>query len=167
MAFFLRRECFRFGRSACLNDFDSEKLRLCDSVICRLCVNVLIALSKLCIIALCQVSPWIWLLKSVRDSRYAHEHALLFIFTAFYKWGSQSVYVFVSAAWLRQRFCHRSVIHHGKRIYLVWFQKTLSLVSNRANTKPILMAVQTLGTTGTGGQTHLTLARLDTKVSVF
>ena len=53
------------------------------------------------------------------------------------------------------------------RKYLVWFQKTLRSVSNRANVKPVLMAVQTLGTTGTGGHTHLILARLDTKVSVF
>ena len=53
------------------------------------------------------------------------------------------------------------------RIYLVWFQKTLRFVSNRANIKPVLMAVQTLGTIGTGGQTHLILARLDKKVSVF
>ena len=29
------------------------------------------------------------------------------------------------------------------------------------------MAVQTLGITGTGSQTHLILARLDTEVSVF
>ena len=55
----------------------------------------------------------------------------------------------------------------GHRIYLVWFQKTLRVVSNRADIKPVLMAVQTLGTTGTDGQTHLILARLDTKVSVF
>ena len=40
-------------------------------------------------------------------------------------------------------------------------------VSNRAGIKPVVMAVQTLGTTGTGSQTHLILARLDTKVSVF
>ena len=53
------------------------------------------------------------------------------------------------------------------RIYLVWFQKTLILVSNRANSKPTLMAVQALGTTGTDGQTHSILTRLDTKVSVF
>ena len=52
-------------------------------------------------------------------------------------------------------------------IYLVWFQKALSFLSNRADIKSVLMAVQTLGTTGTGGQTHLILARLDTKVSVF
>ena len=53
------------------------------------------------------------------------------------------------------------------RIYLGWFQKTLTSVSSRANIKPVLMAVQTLGITGIGGQTHLILARLDTKVSVF
>ena len=53
------------------------------------------------------------------------------------------------------------------RIYLVWFQNTLSFVPNRDDIKPILMAVQTLGTTGSGGQTHLILARLDTKASVF
>ena len=53
------------------------------------------------------------------------------------------------------------------RIYLVWFQKTLTFVSNRANIKPVFVAVQTLGTTGTGGQVHLMLARLDTKGSVF
>ena len=55
----------------------------------------------------------------------------------------------------------------SERIYLGRFQKTLSFVSNRADIKPVLMAVQTSGTTGTGGQTHLILARLDTKVSVF
>ena len=45
--------------------------------------------------------------------------------------------------------------------------KDTEFVSNRAHIKPVLMVVQTLGTTGTGGQTHLILARLDTKVSVF
>ena len=58
------------------------------------------------------------------------------------------------------------VQHHGQ-IYLFWFPKTLSFVSNSADIKSVLMAVQTLGTTGTGGQTHLILARLDTEVSVF
>ena len=54
-----------------------------------------------------------------------------------------------------------------KRTYLIWFQKTLTFVSKHASVKPVLMALQTLGTTGTGSQTHLILARLDTKVSVF
>ena len=54
----------------------------------------------------------------------------------------------------------------SNRIYLVSFQKTLRFVPNRANIKPVLMAVQTLGTTGTGGQTHLIPTRLDTRVSV-
>ena len=53
------------------------------------------------------------------------------------------------------------------RTYLIWFQKTLILVSNRASIKPVVMAAQTLGTTGTESQTHLILARLDTEVSVF
>ena len=44
---------------------------------------------------------------------------------------------------------------------------TLRFVSNRAYIKSVLMAVQTFRTTGTGGQTDLILARLDTKVSVF
>ena len=52
-------------------------------------------------------------------------------------------------------------------MYLLWFQKTLSFVSNRGDIKPVLMAIQTLGSTGTGGQTHLILTRLDTNVSVF
>ena len=34
VAFFLKGECFCFEGSACLNDFDSEKLRLCGSGIC-------------------------------------------------------------------------------------------------------------------------------------
>ena len=55
----------------------------------------------------------------------------------------------------------------GQRIYLFCFQKTLTFVSSRANIKPVLMAVQTLGTTGTGGQTHLILALLGANVSVF
>ena len=53
------------------------------------------------------------------------------------------------------------------RTYLVWFQKTLIFVSRSAGIKPVFMAVQTLGSTGTGSQTHLILALLDTKVSVF
>ena len=50
VVFFLKGECFCFEGSACLNDFDSEKLRLCgsgnlwelklcDSVNYRLCVT--------------------------------------------------------------------------------------------------------------------------------
>ena len=53
------------------------------------------------------------------------------------------------------------------RTYLRWFQKTLTFVSSSAGLKPVLMAVKTLGTTGTVSQTHLILAQLDTKVSVF
>ena len=53
------------------------------------------------------------------------------------------------------------------RIYLGRFQKTLTSVSNRACIKPVVMAVQSSGTAGTGIQAHLILARFDTKVSVF
>ena len=34
VVFFLKGECFCFEGSACSNDFDSEKLRLCGSGIC-------------------------------------------------------------------------------------------------------------------------------------
>ena len=54
-----------------------------------------------------------------------------------------------------------------KRMYFVGFQKTLTLYETATVSNPVLMAVQTLGTTGTGGQAHLILARLDTNVSVF
>ena len=53
------------------------------------------------------------------------------------------------------------------RTYLRWFQKTLTFASNRASIKPVLLAGHTLGTTGTGSQTHLILAGFDTTVSVF
>ena len=46
-------------------------------------------------------------------------------------------------------------------------EKPLTFVSNCASVKPVLMARQTLGTTGTGSQTHLTPGRFDTEVSVF
>ena len=47
------------------------------------------------------------------------------------------------------------------------FQKTLPFVSHRASVKPVLMAVPTLMTTGTGSHTRLIPARFDTDVSVF
>ena len=53
------------------------------------------------------------------------------------------------------------------RMYLIRFQMTLNFVSDQASLKPVLTAVQTLGTTGTGSQTHLILASFDTKLSVF
>ena len=43
----------------------------------------------------------------------------------------------------------------------------MTFASNRSSTKPVLMAVQTLGTSGTGGRTHLILAWFDTNVSVM
>ena len=46
-------------------------------------------------------------------------------------------------------------------------QKALIFVSNRASIKQVLIAVQTVGTIGIGTQTHLILAGLDTRVSVF
>ena len=53
------------------------------------------------------------------------------------------------------------------RVYLRRFQKTLRFVSNHASIKPALMAVQTLGTTGTGSHTNLILTRFDTKPVSF
>lgn len=47
------------------------------------------------------------------------------------------------------------------RMYLLLFQETLTVVSNRAGIKPILVAIQTLRTTGNGSKAPLILVRFD------
>ena len=54
----------------------------------------------------------------------------------------------------------------SQRVCLRRFQKTLGFVSNHASIKPVLMAVRTLGTTGSESQTNLILTPFDTNVSI-
>ena len=54
--------------------------------------------------------------------------------------------------------CALTCLHHAV---------SSALFRTRTSIKPVLMAVKTLGITGTGSQTNLMLTRFDTKLSVF
>ena len=66
----------------------------------------------------------------------------------------------------RKRPVPRPTEFHNGYVY-VGFKRPLGVVSNHASIKPVLMAVQTLGTAGTGSQTNLILTRFDTKLGIF